>query len=685
VQADLAELARHHHALAQGSQGLQAAASADEAARWYRELLAQFPDAPAAQHSRFLLAELLFENRRWADAASEYERVAAGLGGAAAADAGRAARSHTGSSPDSEGAAAKRRADAGYTALLAYAEQERAAADPAQRAALQRRSVASAQRFAQAQPQDPRAAAVLVRAAEQLQALGDGPRATVLAQQALARTPPPTDALRRAAWVVVAQQAADAGQLTAAEQAWAQVLALTDAKLPAHAEVAENLAATIYRQGEAARADGQLRAAVEHFERATALGALAAQSPVRASAQFDAAAVWLGLQDWPAAARTLEDFRRQQAGHALQADVAPKLALAYEQMGRYSAAAGEFERIAATPEAPATLARSALWRAAELHGRVAALAAPKSPLLATAIQAWERALAAHAPPLQDAAQAVVQAQWQLATLTRQDGQTARASAWLKALQQADAHAGTARTPTTRTLAGRAALMLAEPVAAAYRLVPLSEPLARQFKLKKARFEEALNAYAAAAAVGITEIVTAATFHSAALYQDFGRALIESARPKKLNKAELEQYSVMLEEQAFPFEEQAIALHESNARRAATGVFDASVRDSFAALARLKPARWGKSERGDANPLNQLGIAQRQQGRFDEARRAFEAAIAQDEQAAAPQLNLAILHDLYLGDAARAAALYQRCLELSPADAPLLNKWLAELKTRKEPS
>jgi Tfp pilus assembly protein PilF len=78
----------------------------------------------------------------------------------------------------------------------------------------------------------------------------------------------------------------------------------------------------------------------------------------------------------------------------------------------------------------------------------------------------------------------------------------------------------------------------------------------------------------------------------------------------------------------------------------------------------------------------LGLAQRQQGQFTLAQAAFEAAISQDPQALDPHWNLAILWDLYLAEPAKAQALYQRCLALSPADAPLLNKWLAELKTRK---
>jgi hypothetical protein len=52
---------------------------------------------------------------------------------------------------------------------------------------------------------------------------------------------------------------------------------------------------------------------------------------------------------------------------------------------------------------------------------------------------------------------------------------------------------------------------------------------------------------------------------------------------------------MLEEQAFPFEEKAIELHEVNAHRTAEGIYDKWVKDSFTALAKLRPGRYGKVE------------------------------------------------------------------------------------------
>lgn len=81
-------------------------------------------------------------------------------------------------------------------------------------------------------------------------------------------------------------------------------------------------------------------------------------------------------------------------------------------------------------------------------------------------------------------------------------------------------------------------------------------------------------------------------------------------------------------------------------------------------------------------LNQLGITYRQQGQFAKARDAYEKAIALDPAYAAPLLNLGILHDLYLGDGARALELYGRYLALLPSGDPAVTKWVADLKNRK---
>ncbi len=169
---------------------------------------------------------------------------------------------------------------------------------------------------------------------------------------------------------------------------------------------------------------------------------------------------------------------------------------------------------------------------------------------------------------------------------------------MKDIFYADQNGGGARTDRTRYLGATAALALAEPVAAEYRKVALVEPLQRQLRLKKTKMEEALKAYAVAADYGVADVTTAATYRIATVYRDMGKAMMSSERPKKLSKVELEQYNVLLEEQAFPFEEKATELHEVNARRAAAGVYDKWVQASFDALRELRPVRYGKVERSE---------------------------------------------------------------------------------------
>ena len=62
---------------------------------------------------------------------------------------------------------------------------------------------------------------------------------------------------------------------------------------------------------------------------------------------------------------------------------------------------------------------------------------------------------------------------------------------------------------------------------------------------------------------------------------------------------------------FPFEEQAIQVHEMNVARAKEGIYDESVRKSYQALAELKPGRYGKTElMQDVVDDTQLDVAAR---------------------------------------------------------------------------
>jgi TolA-binding protein len=552
VKQRLTELARHYHATAQRS---KASADYQEAVRWYRELLASFPNDAGAAQNNFLLAELLYEDSRFAEAAVEYEKTAYGY------------TKH------------EKSAEAGYGSLLSYAallKKSPAAEQPA----LQRSTVASALRFAQTFPTDTRVGSVLTDAAEKLYALKEIDQAAEVAQRVVDLKPPVADAQRRVAWTVLAYTSFDKNSFAVAEKAFTEAIKLTPEKDPARADLVERQAATIYKQAEIARAGGKHQEAAASFARVGTVAS--AGSAVRANAQYDAAAALIAAKDWDGAIKTLEDFRTRFPNHALQPEVSKKLAVAYLEKGQSANAAAEFERMAVANKDP-KVARDALWQAAELY--------EKGNAKPQAARAYERYLALNPPSLESS----VEVRYRLAQLAKDSGNSAREAALMREIFTADQAGGSARTDRTRYLGASAALAIAEPVAESFRSVQLTEPLQVKLKLKKTKMEETLSAYKVAADYGVADVTTAATYRIATVYRDFGKALMASERPKKLSKTELDQYNVLLEEQAFPFEEKATELHELNAQRAASGVYDKWVKSSFDALRELRPVRYGKTE------------------------------------------------------------------------------------------
>lgn len=554
VRQHVEELARHYHSLAQKS---KASADYQQAARWYRLFLTSFPGDAKTPQMNFLLAEMLFEDKRYGAAADEYERTAYGYP--------RHAKS----------------AEAGYAALLAYTRQEKNLQGN-ELVNNQQRSIDSALRFADAHPSDARVPGVLTNTAEKLYEMKVPARAASVAMRVLALTPAPPADLRRTAWTVLAHTEFERAAYNRAEAAYQQVLALTDAKAETRPALNERLAAAIYKQGEQARAAGKQREAADHFLR---VAAAAPASTIRANAEYDAAAALIVLKDWSAALPILENFRRNYPKHALQAEIPGKLALCYLESGQPLKAAIEFEAMAAGKK-DVKFSREALWQAAELY--------EKAGHDKNAIAAYERYVSQHPSPLE----AAIEARYRLAALSKKNGQAEKYLSWSRELINAESKGGRERNDRTRYLGAVSALVLVEPLEAAYKQARLVEPLKKNLKLKKDRMQQLLEAYGRASDYGVAEVATAAVYRTAELYTDFSRALMTSQRPKGLSAQELEQYNVLLEEQAFPFEEKAIEVHEINAQRAGSGIYDQWVKNSFSALSKLRPVRYAKSEKGE---------------------------------------------------------------------------------------
>jgi hypothetical protein len=203
----------------------------------------------------------------------------------------------------------------------------------------------------------------------------------------------------------------------------------------------------------------------------------------------------------------------------------------------------------------------------------------------------EKFVAANPAPLADAEEA----RWHLAEYADKGGDAARRDHWYHEIIATDAQAGAQRTERTHYLAARSQLALAQPARDAFRAVRLTAPLKKSLIVKRNALETAMDGYKRAAEYQVAEVTTAATYEMAELYRTLAKDVMSSERPKNLKGEELEEYNALLEEQVYPFEEQAIKAHELNTDRTKDGVYDESVRKSFQALAELKPARYGKTE------------------------------------------------------------------------------------------
>ena len=553
VQRHLRDVARHYHALAQAQNQPKAFA---DAGHWYQLYLRSFPQSEQASYMNFLYAELLTSGGQHGLAATQYEHTAYDYG------------QHD------------KAADAGYAALLAYDKHE-----PSLRGSdkvnWHRTGIASALRFSEEFPDHKDALAVRTRAAQQLYALNEYAAAIAAAQPITDNAQTPAK-LQLSAWTVIAHAEFDQADYQRAELAYRQVLARTPTSDETRTKLEEKLAASIYKQGEQEKAAGNLAGAADHFLR---IAAAVPGSSINVTAQYDAAAAYIALKQWPDAIQILEKWRREYPGNNLQGDVSRKLAVLYRENDQPLQAAGEFARLADSEKDP-QLRREATLTTATLY--------QQAGRDTQATEAYKRFVERYPQPVE----AAMEARYQLVQLYGKNGQSDQQRYWQKQLVSADRAAGGQRTDRTRYLAAHAQLALVADDYEIYRQVQLKEPLKKNLARKKNYMQAAIKGYKEAATYEVAEVTTESAFRIGEIYADFGHSLLQSERPRNLSAEELEQYDIMLEEQAYPFEEKAIAVHETNAQRISAGLYDAWVRKSMEKLAELMPVRYAKPEKGE---------------------------------------------------------------------------------------
>ena len=555
LKTNLTDLANHYHALYQEPALVdEQAASFAEASRWYREYLYSFPTDEESPQINYQLADLLLENENYGDAAREYELTAYDYAQHEQASA------------------------AGYAAIFAHREDLKVATG-ARTLEVKKATVASSLRFAETFPDHEQAAVVLGGAADDLYEMKDFHVAIESAHKLIERYPAADPDLRRSAWAVVAHSSIDLAEYPDAEHAYTQVLDLTPVDDESRPAVIDGLAAAIYKQGEQANLLEDYRAAAGHFLR---IKELAPTSGIRTMAEYDAAAALMKLSDWAMASGVLEEFRTSHPEHELNTEATKQLAFIYREDGQTERSAAEHERIAVEATDP-ELSREALLTAAELYDEV--------DVTDEAIRVYQQYVVEYPQPLDIA----METRTRLADIFKAGLDYDRYYAQLNEIIDADSSAGPDRTDRSRYLAAKAALVLAEQSYQRFAELRLVQPFEESLAEKQLRMDLAMAAFEGLVAYEVAEVTAAATFYIAEAYFEFSDALLKSERPAGLTAAEKVDYELVIEEEAYPFEERAIEVHQQNFELLAVGVYNPWVQESLDKLSVLMPGRYAKNE------------------------------------------------------------------------------------------
>ncbi|PTQ88179.1 tetratricopeptide repeat protein [Agitococcus lubricus] len=600
LEGHIVDLAKHYHALAQIN---NLPTDYQKAATWYRAHLSLNPKEEDAIVVNQLLAEVLYSAKDYKSAIVEFEKTA-----------------YEYNNPKG--------AESAYFALLSYQDWDKSLAnDLAARKDIFPKRAASTYKFAEKFPQDPNTAVVMQGviqyivdnytsyddSAKQLSAdleanifkfaasqpqdknaalllqgltnlylnFKDFDGAVRTSQTLLAMNPPVDEKLRLDATAIIANAYFDKGNWEEADKSYQQVLAFNIADSKQKASYQDRLATTYYRQAEKFRDDKNPEQAAQAFLKAAQA---AADPKLRASSDFDAATVLLNGEKYKEAIPVLIAFRDKYPDNPLSQDIPEKLAVAYEKTDDLSNAAQQYQVIAARDlkKNPAA-AREALWLAAETYEKI------KQP--EAAIKVYQQYIADTNNPVDQRAEAT----FRLYTYYSKNNLNTEAQNSLKSLAQTYDKLADKASPRVRYFGAMAHFKMSQPLYDSFAAITLKQPLKVSLAAKKKAMQAALGAYNKVALIGVAEFTTAANYQQAQIYQKLSADLLASERPKGLSELELEQYGILLEEQAEPLADKAIGIYTVNANLVKEQVYDSYVQKSFAALAELSPGRYKKTE------------------------------------------------------------------------------------------
>jgi TolA-binding protein len=527
------------------------------AARWYREYIETFPLSEKMPEMTFNLAESLFEVGQMQEAIGAYEAYAYEL--------------------QRDFVIPGKASEAGYAAILAYRELLDSALSEVDQSYWKEKQLQSQMDFVDSFPNNENLLAVSQLLVQELFGIKRFEESIVRAEQLLAFMPPRD--IQISSHLVVAHSAFELEQYVKAENEYRLLREFMTSQDNRYVAMTERLAASIYQQAQIALDSGDKRGAVNELLRVMAA---APNSEIRLTSQYDAATYLLDLEQWQQATQLLQDFRQRFPEHDLSDGIEDKLILAYQANEQWLLAANELEKVwQSNPDTDE--GRQALYVAADYFGKAKEL--EKSRL------SYRKYAHEYPQPFNEA----TEARFKMSEFYLASGEDAKRRYWLKKLIDEDKKAGADRTNRSRYLAAMSSLVFATDQRTHFSNIKLSLPLKKSLAKKRKALDKTLRAYDKTMSYRVSEFTTAANFGIGEIYRQLATDLMASDRPGKLSDLEREQYDILLEEQAYPFEEKSIEIHQQNAQRSYSGTYDRWVKNSFASLSQLVPGRYNKRE------------------------------------------------------------------------------------------
>lgn len=373
------------------------------------------------------------------------------------------------------------------------------------------------------------------------------------------------------------------GKFSSAEDAYNEAANNKTLNKKEKREIHDRIALSIYKQGTNEKNKGNVELALHHYLR---IVNIAPASSIAATGLYDGIALAMKNSLWTISIDNIKKFQSYYPKHKYSQDLTKKLSVAYLKSDQGIKAAREFEKISGFGT-NRDVAIAALWQASELY--------EEKNDYTSALKSYEKYVNKYKTPYPQ----YLEAMNKLVELNKKQKNYKNSVKWQYRIIKADKNTSKKlKTDRTMFIASAASLNLANSRRKSFDRYKLVAPLKRNLRLKKAAMQKAVKLFGRASVYGIPQMSTEATFAIADIYNDFSKALLVSERPKHLNKDELEQYEILLEDKAFPFEEKAIEFHEINMAHTKEGIYNDWIKKSYEQLKILFPVRYQRKAKLD---------------------------------------------------------------------------------------